>query len=108
MGLLTETVPKHVYDDLLRRYDLLLERYHSLRLAGHAPVKPAVLIPPKPDSGQLAVMGAERALRTPGAQAIYDELIAKGKTDAEACRLLGEMHNVATGKALPTPAQEGR
>ena len=103
MGLLTETVPKHVYDDLLRRYDTLLERYHSLRLAGHAPVKPAVLIPPKPDSGQLAVMGAERALRTPGAQALIEELMQKGKSEAEACRIVAEMQNVAKGKALPEP-----
>lgn len=103
MGLLSETVPKHVYDDLLRRYDTLLERYHSLRLAGHAPVKPAVLIPPKPDSGQLAVMGAERALRTPGAQALIEELMQKGKSEAEACRIVAEMQNVAKGKALPEP-----
>ena len=105
MGLLTETVPKHVYDDLLRRYDTLLERYHSLRLAGHAPVKPAVLIPPKPDSGQLAVMGAERALRTPGAQKLIEELMQKGKSEAEACRIVAEMQNVAKGKTLPTPVQ---
>ena len=103
MGLLTETVPKHVYDDLLRRYDTLMEHYHALRAMGQAPVKPAVLIPPKPDSGQLAVMGAEKALRTPGAQKLIEELMQKGKSEAEACRIVAEMQNVGRGKALPDP-----
>jgi hypothetical protein len=103
MGLLSETVPKHVYDDLLRRYDTLMERYHSLRLAGHAPTKPAVLIPPKPDSGQLAVLSAERVIRTPGAQAIVEELMQKGKSEADALRIVAEMQNVGRGKALPEP-----
>ena len=103
MGLFTETVPRELYDALQTRYDALLDKYHSLRMQGMAPTKPAVLIPPKPDSGQLAVMGAERALRTPGAQKLIEELMQKGKSEAEACRIVAEMQNVAKGKALPEP-----
>jgi hypothetical protein len=104
MGILSETVPKHVYDDLLRRYDALMDHYHALRMIGNAPVKPAVLIPPKPDSGQLAVMGAEHALQTPGARKMIEELMQTGKTEPEACRIVLAMRQVATGKALPEPA----
>jgi len=102
MGLFTDTVPRELYDALQSRYDALLDKYHSLRLQGHAPTKPAVLIPPKPDSGQLAVMGAEKALQTPGAIALIEELKAKGKSEAEACRIVLEMRR-DPGKAPPTP-----
>jgi hypothetical protein len=103
MGLFTDTVPRELYDALQTRYDALLDKYHSLRMQGQAPTKPAVLIPPKPDSGQLAVLSAERVIRTPGAQAIVEELMQKGKSEADALRIVAEMQNVGRGKALPEP-----
>lgn len=108
MGLLPQTVPLHVYERKCAEYDALLEKYHSLRLAGHAPTKPVTLHLPQPDSGQLAVMGAEIALRSEGARKMVDELMAKGMTEAAALREVEGMQNVARGRTVPPMAGDLR
>lgn len=108
MGLFTDSVPRDLHDALQQRYDDLLEKYHSLRLVGNAPVKPMTLHMPRTDTGTQAVRAAEIAFVTPRVRGVVENLMRDNPLllEADALREAQRLERIITGKELPIAAGE--
>lgn len=80
------------------RYEALLDKYHSLRLAGHEPVGKLRVIPPREDSGMQAIRAGERAFTDPRMAKAFAELVAEGVPEADALREAARLVEIGTGK----------
>lgn len=87
-----ETVPRWLYEQLRDDHRALLDKYHSLRVSHAAnPHQPArvVLPPPGPES-----VAAHRATEETFGE-LLREMMARGKSEAEARAVLGRMRGDA-------------
>lgn len=109
MGLFADTVPRDLYDGLQTRYDALLEKYHSLRQTGQAPVAPLRMQLPKEDGGSAKLREMEHTMhsvQSPRVKAIAENLL-KEKPELSAEGALAEavrLDNIARGRSMPQGA----
>lgn len=107
-----DTVPRGQYEQAIARaeraeklYDDLLDKYHKLRPT-HNPVQPLRITPPKPDSGEAALMGAEAAITDPRVAGIADNLRRERPELSEAAvmREAKRLNDIARGKVAAPSA----
>ena len=85
-------IPRSVYDDLLRRHDDLMERYHALRLAGaQAPAKAVGAIAPAPSPEERARVIAEQEY----AANVVRDLVGQGFSETDARQLAAHLREAA-------------
>lgn len=100
MALFQETVPKWLFDEVKKERDEWIEKYHALRLIGHAPPAKVTQVDPKPDSGSQALAGLERAMRDPHiAEAALKLQKEHGLSPSESFREATKMRDIINGKA---------
>lgn len=104
MAIFKETVPKFVYDQKCAEYNALLEKYHALRQSGYDPASKLRMIPPKPDSGQAAIMAGERAMVDPRVGRAFAKLVEEGMNEPDALREANRLVGIASGRLEATPA----
>lgn len=109
MGLFSDTVPRELYDRKCAEYDALLEKYHSLRLIGNAPVSPIRTSMPKPDTGTAALKDLEQRAHSPRVLGMAANLRAQKPelTQEEALAEAVRLDGFIAGRAMVPPAGGG-